>query len=144
MLRRSSRPAKQINYSEPSIYPDVPPASELERAIDSLNLESFDCGCYAQVDDVLVYSLFSNKRNPGYYRAYRLETVYKREISAENGIAINNIVLTHISASEPMRGECASVAEQLVPRYSDLFDKCDKKVVEQYIFVGSMRNAADS
>lgn len=70
--------ARLIAREAPSIvdtpsYPDGPPASEFERFIAKLNLQSFPSDVYARVDDIVVYSLFTGKKHPNYSRRLLLQ-----------------------------------------------------------------------
>ncbi|KAG5651009.1 hypothetical protein H0H81_010245 [Sphagnurus paluster] len=74
-MRRSTRLVGREGQTIPDTpsYPDGPPASDYERFIAKLNLESFPSDIYARVDDVVVYSMFTAKKNLTYSRRLLLQ-----------------------------------------------------------------------
>lgn len=74
-LRRSGRlvrgnvdPEHLSSIATLSSYPDGRPSNEFEKLIAQLNRQSFPSQQYAKIDDIILYSLFSSKKNFTYTR----------------------------------------------------------------------------
>ncbi|KAG5649370.1 hypothetical protein H0H81_004258, partial [Sphagnurus paluster] len=93
-MRRSTRLVGRDGpiISNTSSYPDGPPESDFERFVARLNLESFPSDTYARIDDILVYSLFTAKKNLQYSRRLLLQPALD-DAGSSNGIYSTPVLL---------------------------------------------------
>jgi hypothetical protein len=134
-LRRSTRNVgKTVDYSmdSMSLFPEGPPANDLEVLIHSLNLQAFPSSAYARVDDILVYALFSTKRSPNYYRALLPATAGDGiDITRDEAISISNIVRAEVSHDEPTKEQCQVAASKISKIHRNILLEQDVPIFEQ-------------
>jgi hypothetical protein len=135
-LRRSARNVgKTFDYTDSSsIFPEGPPGNELERLIERLNKQAFASSSYAQVDDILVYSLFATKHRAGNHRALVPLTAGDGPwMTRKEALSIANIIRLAISPDHPTEAECNAAAIQLWHEHRGLVAKEDLGIVEQQV-----------
>lgn len=130
--RRSKRSLHRANYTE-SCYPDGPPLTDFETAVDVLNREAFLAAEYCNADDIIVYSLFATKRRNKSYRALIPATSLEpsRKVTPEEGVRITSLCHQHIQRENPSREACHCAAVALTEEYGHLFSPSSVTIVEQ-------------
>lgn len=137
-LRRSTRAStSKVSYGDefsPS-YPDGEPANEFERRVALLDQESFPWEELSEVDDVIVYSLFSSKRRTKGYRAVKTLRAFLEEetaVTAEEGVGIRRLIGKYLpSEGERDVGAFRKVAVALVKEFDQIFKAGQVRIVEQ-------------
>jgi hypothetical protein len=133
--RRSSRLAEKprVEYKDYLQYPDGPPHTTFENAIALLNKEAFLASPYAEIDDIIVWSLFSSKRRPAGPGALKLSAVSsqnKPAITHEQALEIQSHCRM-IPSTDPTREDCAGTARTLSENFPRLFPAGQVPIIAQ-------------
>jgi hypothetical protein len=136
-IRQSSRLAKKPRqvHTDDLHYPDGAPITEFERAVAQLNFEAFPSSSYAQIDEILVWSLFASKRRNTSRQALKpaaSSSRYHSLITHEQALAIYERCRL-IPRDDPTRNHCEATAKDLVEHFPDLLSSTQIAIIAQYV-----------
>jgi hypothetical protein len=81
-VRRSLRNKPQVNYTDPSSFPDGPPSNDLEKFIATMNSQSWRADTIAYYDRIFTYAFFASKNHLLSYTTWDPSQITADESSA--------------------------------------------------------------
>jgi hypothetical protein len=134
IIRRSSRLAHKPRqtHADDLHYPEGKPMTRFEKEIARLNLEAFPASLYAQVDDIVVWSLFASKRRHTARQALKpaaSSSLHQSLVTNERALAIHERCRSIFH--DPTRDRCETAARDLVGQFPDLFSAIHTPIIAQ-------------